>query len=132
MPHTILYVEDEPAIIDLVRDILRHPEVTLVAAGTVSEGMKLARAERPDLIILDLLMPGRDGWSLYNEVRVDPQLGQTPIIILTAVLHSYRVEKEFATSPIDAYITKPFEAGVLRRQIEQMLGVALWSSRTAR
>ncbi len=128
MPHMILYIEDEVAIIHLVEDVLRHPEVRLIAASSADEGVAAARAYKPDLIILDLLMPERDGWSVYHEIRADPELGKTPIIILTALVHHYRIAQEFAASPIDAYLTKPFEAGVLRREVEKMLGVPIWNA----
>ena len=127
MPYTILYVEDEPAIIHLVKDILKHPDIRLIAASSADEGVAAARAHKPALLILDLLMPERDGWSAYEEIRADPELGKTPIIILTAVTRRYRIAQEFAASPIDAYITKPFEAGVLRREVEKMLGVSIWN-----
>jgi response regulator RpfG family c-di-GMP phosphodiesterase len=60
-------------------------------------------------------------------VRSDPASKDIPIIMLTGQLHRYRIMKEFSKSQIDAYITKPFDVGSVRRQIERMLGVPLWS-----
>lgn len=127
MPYTILYVEDEPAIIELVHDILEHKDVCLISVSSGAEGIQKAREVKPDLMMLDVMMPDRSGWSIYNEVRSDPASRDTPIIILTGQLHRYRIMKEFAKSTIDAYITKPFDVGSVRRQIEKMLGVPLWS-----
>ncbi len=131
MPHTILYIEDETAIIELVKDVLEHPEIRLLTAFNGTEGIHKARALKPDLLIIDVIMPDRDGWSIHEEFRQDADFKQTPIIMLTAQLHKYRIKKEFENSLIDAYITKPFDAGSVREEIEKMLGVNLWSAPTA-
>lgn len=127
MPHTILYVEDDSATVDLVRDILRHAEIRIISAASADEGLELARSEQVDLLLLDILMPGADGWTVYNSLRADRTYDELPIILLTALLHKYRMAKEFETSPVDAYITKPFDAGTLRGAIEEMLAIRLWS-----
>jgi CheY-like chemotaxis protein len=127
MPHTILYVEDDFATVDLVRDILRHRDIRIIAAASADEGLELAYAEPVDLLLLDIMMPGEDGWTVYDRLRADETYCDLPIILLTALLHKYRMAKEFETSPIDAYITKPFDAGTLRSTIEEMLAVRLWS-----
>jgi CheY-like chemotaxis protein len=127
MSYTILYVEDEAAIIELVHDILEHKDIRLVSVSSGTEGILKAREVRPHLMMLDVMMPDRSGWSVYNEVRSDPEFKDIPIIMLTGQLHRYRIMKEFATSRIDAYITKPFDVGSVRREVERMLGVPLWS-----
>ncbi len=127
MAYTILYVEDEFAIVELISEILEHPEVNFQMSLTAEGGLRKARAIRPDLIILDVLMPIRDGWSIYNEIRADEVLKQTPIIMLTGQMHRYYVVKQFEKSAIDAYITKPFNASTVRDEVEKMLGVTLWS-----
>src|SRR5689334_8800306 len=105
MPYTILYVEDESAIIELMDLILRHPNVTLLTAYSGEQGLRLAREHKPDLILLDVIIPDRSGWSIYYELRDDRQFKETPIIMLTGQIHKYRIMKEFAVSKIDAYIT---------------------------
>ena len=126
MPHKILYVEDEIAIIQLIRDVLNHPEIRLLSATTGSSGIKQIREVRPDLVLLDVLMPDRNGWTIYEELRRDDELCETPIIMLTGILHRYHVMKQFADSHIDAYITKPFNAGAIRYEVQKMLDVVLW------
>ncbi len=132
MPHTILYIEDESAIVELVHMILEHPQIRLLSASTCFEGMALARREHPDLVIADVMMPDRSGWTLYEELRADSAFNQVPVIMLTGQLHRYRIMKQFAHSPIDAYITKPFDAGTLRLQVEAMLGATLWPAPAGR
>ena len=127
MPYLILYVEDESAIVELVQIIVRHVEIELVSTFSASQGLKLARERRPDLMMLDVMIPDRSGWSVFEEVRGDPQLLSTPIIMLTGQMHRYRVKKEFESSPIDAYITKPFDVLTVRLEIEKMLAVAFWT-----
>jgi CheY-like chemotaxis protein len=127
MPYTILYIEDETAIIELAHDILEHPDVKLVSTSKVEEGLVRLRELKPDLLLLDVLMPDRNGWSVYEEVRGNSEFRSLPIIMLTGQLHRYRVMKEFAKSHIDAYITKPFDVLTVRDEIEKMLGVPLWS-----
>lgn len=126
MAYTILYIEDEPLIIELVSDVLAHPDIELVVASTGREGLAKAREINPDLIILDVMMPDLDGWTIHREIRTDEALREIPIIMLTALVHHYRVRREFEQSPIDAYITKPFDARDVREEVEKMLGVTLW------
>jgi len=128
MPHTILYIEDETAIIELVHVILEHPSIRLISTCSGVDGLERARREKPDILIIDVVMPDRDGWDIYEEVRRDENLKHTPIIMLTGQLHRYRIMKEFSKSPIDAYITKPFEARAVRSAVERFLGVSLWST----
>ncbi|MBN1310419.1 MAG: response regulator [Anaerolineae bacterium] len=127
MSYTILYVEDEPAIIELVHDCLEHPDIDLISASCAAEGIQKARESKPHLMMLDVLMPDRSGWSIYNEVRSDPAFKDMPIIMLTGQLHRYRIMKEFSHSAIDAYITKPFDVNTVRLEIEKMLGIPIWS-----
>jgi DNA-binding response OmpR family regulator len=128
MPYTILCVEDEPRIVELLQAVLEHPDIHLLAAYSCTDGLKLARLQKPDLLMLDVIMPDNDGWWVYMHVRADVELSEMPIIMLTGILHRYRIVKEFASSPIDAYITKPFEAGVVRKAVQEMLGCMFWSS----
>ncbi|NDJ54358.1 MAG: response regulator, partial [Chloroflexi bacterium] len=127
MPHTIVYIEDETAIIELIGDVLSHPKVKLVGVPNPAEGIKAVKKEKPDLILLDVMMPGTSGWDIYHALRADEAFKRTPIIMLTGQLHRYRVMKEFSHSPVDAYITKPFNASDVRTEIEKMLSLPLWS-----
>ncbi|MGF1507011.1 MAG: response regulator [Chloroflexi bacterium] len=132
MSHIILYIEDENAIVELVQDVLRHPDIDLQFAFSAAEGLKKARTGHPDLILLDVMMPGRSGWSVWEELRGEDDFKHIPIIMLTGQLHRYRVMKEFAKSDIDAYITKPFDARVVRDEIQKMLAVTFWDARTGK
>lgn len=130
MAYTILYIEDEPLIVELVADVLTHPDVILVTAPTDRKGFAKIRELRPDIILLDVMTPDCDGWGIYEDIRADEMLRNIPIIILSAQAHKYRLQHEFEKSPIDAYITKPFSARDLRKEIEKMLSIQLWPSTT--
>ncbi len=127
MPYTILYIEDESAIIELVHVVVKHKDIQLISAFSAAQGLKVVRNNRPDLVLLDVMIPDRDGWSVYHEIRSDEQLKNIPIIMLTGQMHKYRIKKEFEKSSVDAYITKPFDVTSVRTQIEKMLGVPFWS-----
>ena len=103
----ILLIDDEANIIRLVRDYLEQAGYTVLFASTAETGLHTLRREIPDLLVLDLGLPDRDGWDLTRLIRSDRQLTHIPIIMLTArVGDSDRiVGLELGA---DDYITKPF------------------------
>jgi two-component system alkaline phosphatase synthesis response regulator PhoP len=103
----ILVVDDDIKIVRLVRAYLEQAGYQVLTAHDGNAAMLLIRQERPDLVVLDLMMPGRDGWDVTRIVRGDEALTATPIIMLTA-----RVEDTDKILGLelgaDDYITKPF------------------------
>ena len=81
MSKRILVIDDEPQIADLCRDYLVAAGFEVLTAGDGPKGLALARRERPDLVVLDLMLPGMDGLDVCRELRRD---GSVPIIMLTA------------------------------------------------
>jgi len=104
---TILVVDDEPHIVEIVRDYLKQAGYRVVTANDGQMALTLARHERPDLIVLDLLLPEIDGLDVCRRLRQDPGLADVPIIMLTA-----RVEETDRLIGLelgaDDYVTKPF------------------------
>jgi len=118
---TILVVEDEPHIIEVVRDYLEQAGFHVLVASDGHTALSLTRRERPDLIVLDLMLPGgMDGLDVCRQVRRDPSLVETPIIILTA-----RVELADRLvgleSGADDYISKPFSPREVVARIKAVL-----------
>jgi len=104
---TILIVDDEPPILDLVRFTLEDADVRVVEASDGVEALVVARRVRPDLILLDVHMPRLDGLEACRQIRRDPALARTPIVMLTAAgQEADRARGREAGA--DEYLTKPF------------------------
>ena len=117
MSKTILVVDDEPEIVDICRDYLTAAGFAVLAAHSGPDGLALARRHRPDLIVLDLLLPGMDGLDVCRALRRE---SNTPIIMLTA-----RVEESDKLIGLelgaDDYMTKPFSARELTARVRAVL-----------
>lgn len=125
--YRVVVIDDHQEISQLLTIVLRHPDIELYTAQDGYEGLRLIREVRPHLVVLDVMMPGMNGWQVYDAVRADPALQQTPIIMVTVVPQPGNRRQQFADSPIDRYYTKPFDTLQLRHDIERMLGGAsLW------
>jgi DNA-binding response OmpR family regulator len=122
MSYRIIIIEDEPQVAELLALILRHEDVEALVALDGPTGLALARQIRPDLIILDIMMPAMNGWQVYDEIRADDTLKQTPIIIESVLPERPERKQTFTDSHIDSYFTKPFDTTRLRREVERMLG----------
>jgi two-component system alkaline phosphatase synthesis response regulator PhoP len=118
---TILVVDDEPHIVEIVRDYLKQAGYRVVTSGDGQTALTLARHERPDLIVLDLMLPGGlDGLDVCRRLRQDPGLADVPIIMLTA-----RVEETDKLIGLelgaDDYMTKPFSPRELVARVRAVL-----------
>ncbi len=117
MPKTVLVIDDEPKIAELCRDYLAAAGYAVLTAGDGPQGLALARRDRPDLVVLDLMLPGMDGLDVCRELRRD---GNVPIIMLTA-----RVEETDKLIGLelgaDDYLTKPFSPRELVARVRTVL-----------
>ncbi|GAC1358379.1 MAG: response regulator transcription factor [Herpetosiphon sp.] len=117
---TILVVDDEPRIVQIVRDYLERSGFNVVTSGDGSRTIQLAREARPALIVLDLMLPGMDGLDVTRIIRQDPVLAGIPIIMLTA-----RVEESDRLVGLelgaDDYLTKPFSPRELVARVRAVL-----------
>jgi DNA-binding response OmpR family regulator len=126
MQKTIVCVEDELEIIDLLTSILDTPSIEVISAHSAADGLAAIEQWQPALAIVDLILPDDSGWTVYDAVRADPVLSETPILLLTALRREFQPRKTFRDGPLDAYVIKPFDVVELRRQIERLLGQAIW------
>jgi DNA-binding response OmpR family regulator len=119
-PRKVLIADDDPQILAMISQRLRKRGYEVVEAENGTRAVEQARATRPDVIVLDVLMPGMSGWEVARAVRHDAALKDTPIIVLTAIGHTTNE----ATSPLfaDEYLDKPFEFADLERKIALVLG----------
>jgi CheY-like chemotaxis protein len=118
--NTILIVEDQAAIVDLVRMRLEANNYEVITAGDGQEGLDKARKENPDLIILDVMLPKMHGYKVCRVLKDDPKYDEIPIILATGRA-PHEVRKLGKEAGADAYISKPFEAKVLLSTIKELL-----------
>jgi two-component system, OmpR family, response regulator VicR len=104
----ILYIEDEPEMIELTRMVLEREGFEVLGAMGGNEGLEKIKQEKPDLILLDLMMPEMDGWEVYRRIKVDKDMADIPIIIVTAKTQSVDKALGLHVAKVDDYITKPF------------------------
>src|SRR5712691_9389318 len=104
---TVLIVDDEPPIVELLRFTLEDEHVRVVEACDGLEALDVARAERPDLVFLDVQLPYVNGFDVCRRLRREPGLEKTKIVMLTAAGQEQDVARGRAAGA-DLYLTKPF------------------------
>jgi two-component system, OmpR family, response regulator VicR len=117
----ILCIEDEAEMIELMRLVLEREGFEVRGAMGGEQGLKAMRQEKPDLILLDLMMPGIDGWEVYRQMRADKELAEIPVIIVTAKAQSIDKVLGLQVAKVADYITKPFGPKELIGSIERVL-----------
>jgi DNA-binding response OmpR family regulator len=108
MAQRILYVDDDALLQRLVCDVLDREGFTVSLASNGEEGLTSAHSDPPDLILLDLMMPGMDGFQVCQEIRRHHRLSPIPIVILTAMKGPNLDERAFAAGA-NMCLTKPFQ-----------------------
>src|SRR5580693_1920054 len=104
---TVLVVDDHPANRDLVVTLLRYRGHTLLQASDGAEALRIARAQHPDLVVTDLVMPVMDGYELVRELRSDPDLAETRVIFYTANYLREEAEPIAAALGVFDTVSKP-------------------------
>ena len=117
---TILVVDDEPSIVDLVRFTLEDGDVRVVEASDGAEALVLARRIKPDLILLDVQMPRLDGLEVCRQLRREPAFAHVPIILLTAAGQAADRARGLGAGA-DEYLTKPFSPLALLALVEALV-----------
>jgi len=116
----ILVADDDVDIRELVEFKLSTMGHDIVAVGDGAAAVEACRAQKPDLAVLDVMMPGVSGLDAIREIRADPALADLPIILLTARAQESDVETGFG-SGADDYITKPFSPRELASRVQALL-----------
>ncbi len=111
-PFRILVVEDEPVIRELVQGLLSENDVVVECASTGAEGLKLARTQQFDLILLDVVLPQLDGITVCRMIKADPSTAKVPLHMLTGKAKKADVEVAMKAGA-DGYIHKPFRGAEL-------------------
>ncbi len=114
----ILVVDDEPDILKTVSFRLEKASYEILTATNGQEALNLVWEKRPDLILLDLALPGIDGYEVCKRLRADETLKNIPIIFLTAS-QPYRIKEKVKGFDADDYLIKPFEAEELLAKVKK-------------
>jgi DNA-binding response OmpR family regulator len=121
----ILVVDDDPDLVESVTMILESRNHEVIQAYGGIEGLEKAKAEKPDAIILDVMMPDKDGYEVCKELKGDPEYSEIPILLLTAVVSqipsSTYTSRMGMETEADDYIDKPVEPGELAKLVERLL-----------
>lgn len=118
---SIVIIEDDPAIRSILSVTLKGAGFTIIKeAESGDEGLKLAKELKPSLILLDLMLPGTDGFTVCKKIRENPETASTPIIMLTARSEEEDIVRGFECGA-DDYMTKPFSRQVLLARIRAVL-----------
>jgi two-component system cell cycle response regulator DivK len=116
----ILIVEDNPRNLKLVRDLLEHAGYRTLEATTAEDGLALARAHRPDLVLMDVQLPGMDGVQALERLRADPATNGIPVVAVTAfAMKDDRAR--FVAAGFDGYLEKPISVPEFSGQVAEML-----------
>ena len=119
----ILVIEDELNIQKLVKANLAASGYQVFVASDGEEGLGLAKLESPDLILLDLMMPGISGWDVLTALKTNPRVREIPVVIMTASAHKDEEDKARSMGAVN-YLVKPFSADELLRHVKQVVGAS--------
>jgi DNA-binding response OmpR family regulator len=121
MAQKILIVEDDRFLRELIARKLRNEGYEVIEAVDGEEGLKRAKEEKPDLILLDLILPGIDGFEVLAKIKEDPNLISNPVIILSNLGQREEVEKGLKLGAIDYLIKAHFTPGEIIEKIKNVL-----------
>ena len=122
-PKTILVVEDEPDEVAYLSTLFADNGYHVISASNGQEGFEKAKAQRPDLITLDISMPEESGVRLFRDLQADPAMAGIPVVMITGVTHEFKrfIETRRQVHPPAAYFDKPPDRDQLLAKINELL-----------
>jgi CheY-like chemotaxis protein len=117
----VLVVDDEANIRKLVQANLTTEGYKVLVAPGGDEALRQAKTEQPDLVLLDLMMPGMSGWEVLNNIRTSPELREIPVVIMTAIVPDEEEYRARSMKP-NGYMVKPFTIHELLQEVRKVLG----------
>ena len=118
---TVLVVDDDPVIQRLLQVNFEMDDYIVLTAGDGEEGLQRAREDRPDIVLLDVMMPKMDGIAVAKALRGDPDTAELPIIMLTAKAQAADIQAGRDVG-VDIYVTKPFDPLELIETVKGLIG----------
>ena len=116
----ILIIEDNSKNVKLMRDVLQFHGYRTAEAVTAEDGLAIAFRERPDLVLMDVRLPGMDGLAALNLLRADPRTSRVPVVAVTASVMPDERDR-FSEAGFDGFIAKPIDIREFPRQVEAFL-----------
>ena len=116
--YRILIADDEPHMLKFIEFTLRKGNFEILKASDGAQALEVAEAQKPNVIVLDVLMPGMDGVTALKQLKENPELKMIPVILLTARGHTLDPE-EARKAGASCYLTKPFSPTELLKQVQQ-------------
>jgi CheY-like chemotaxis protein len=118
---TVVCIEDEAGVIELIRFILERRGLEVVGAESGPEGLNAIRRLKPVMVLLDLMLPGMDGWEVYRRMKADETIRNIPVIVVTA--RAANVDEMLAKqiAKVDDYVKKPFSLQELLQSVDRVL-----------
>ena len=119
----IVCIEDEPEMIDLVQLILTRKGFEVTGAKDGPSGLQAIANLKPDLVLLDLMMPEMSGWDVYQKMKADDQMRSIPVIVITAKAQNIDRVLGLHIARVDDYVTKPFSPQDLLNSVYRVLNI---------
>jgi two-component system, cell cycle response regulator DivK len=120
---TVLVVDDDADQRDITATFLRHHGYDVVEAAGGEEGIRVARDQQPDCILMDMMMADRDGWAVTGHLKQDPGTAAIPIVALT-VRYSPEDQEKARVAGVDGYVVKPCLPGEVLAEVQRLVGPA--------
>ncbi len=129
MAKKILIIDDEPDMVTFLSTLLEDSGYDIITASDGDEGLMKIKSEKPDLVSLDLLMPNKTGIKMFRELRKDPEITSTPVVMVTGFATDDTPNMDFkkwiherSIRPPEAYIEKPVDKDALLKEVKRILG----------
>ena len=132
-PRTVLVIDDEPHVVAYLEMLLQDQGYATVSAANGREGMDKAKEHAPDLICLDITMPEESGVRMYRNLKEDPELAETPVVIVTAVtglggqpepFERFISTRKWLPAP-EGFFSKPIDKEAFIKKVKEILSVAV-------
>jgi CheY-like chemotaxis protein len=117
-------IEDEEEMVTLITLILKAKGFEVFGALSGPEGLALIPGMKPDVVLLDIMMPGMNGWEVYQRMKADEYMQTIPVIVVTALAKDIDEALARYIAKVDDFVRKPFTPSELEESIDKVLGVA--------
>lgn len=121
MPKKIVYIEDDLEMTYLLKLILERKGYEVISTNDGLEGFEIIEKEKPDLVLLDLMMPNIDGWDIYHQLKSNEATEEIPVIVISAKAQPIDKVLGLQIAKVNNYISKPFKPQELLESIESIL-----------